>query len=160
MLACVGEPLWLWGAPVVGMVQQGGFAMSDLKKCPVCGSSCFSDMDVCYGCLHRFGRSEAQLVVAPCSQSADEGVASCQDAYDGHSCLPEAQDAGTREAERASGDLMPCDVNACSRKEKSPSDNGDCRCDDARRCDSGFEQIEIIVRIPKSLSSLLRKSAA
>lgn len=24
------------------------------KECPVCHALCFSDMDVCYGCLHRF----------------------------------------------------------------------------------------------------------
>lgn len=27
---------------------------NDFKACPVCHSLCFSDMDTCYGCLHRF----------------------------------------------------------------------------------------------------------
>lgn len=27
---------------------------NELKTCPVCHSVCFSDMDICYGCLHRF----------------------------------------------------------------------------------------------------------
>lgn len=26
-----------------------------MKQCPVCKSQCFDDMDVCYGCMHRFG---------------------------------------------------------------------------------------------------------
>lgn len=26
-----------------------------MKQCPVCKSRCFDDMDVCYGCMHRFG---------------------------------------------------------------------------------------------------------
>ena len=25
-----------------------------MKECPVCKARCFDDMDVCYGCLHRF----------------------------------------------------------------------------------------------------------
>lgn len=27
---------------------------NDFKACPVCHSMCFSDMDTCYGCLHKF----------------------------------------------------------------------------------------------------------
>ena len=26
-----------------------------MKTCPVCRARCFDDMEVCYGCLHRFG---------------------------------------------------------------------------------------------------------
>lgn len=26
-----------------------------MVQCPVCKSLCFDDMDVCYGCMHRFG---------------------------------------------------------------------------------------------------------
>lgn len=25
-----------------------------MKTCPVCQATCFDDMDVCYGCMHRF----------------------------------------------------------------------------------------------------------
>lgn len=25
-----------------------------MKVCPVCSARCFDDMDVCYGCMHRF----------------------------------------------------------------------------------------------------------
>ena len=30
-----------------------------MKTCPVCGARCFDDMDVCYGCMHRFGPGDA-----------------------------------------------------------------------------------------------------
>ena len=26
-----------------------------MKICPVCNARCFDDMEVCYGCMHRFG---------------------------------------------------------------------------------------------------------
>ena len=35
--------------------------MDELKRCSVCGSTCFADMDVCYGCLHRFSNGEGLL---------------------------------------------------------------------------------------------------
>lgn len=28
--------------------------MSTMKVCPVCSARCFEDMEVCYGCMHRF----------------------------------------------------------------------------------------------------------
>lgn len=27
-----------------------------MKVCPVCKARCFDDMEVCYGCLHRFAK--------------------------------------------------------------------------------------------------------
>ena len=32
-----------------------GCGVPGVKVCPQCGASAFEDMDVCYGCLHRFG---------------------------------------------------------------------------------------------------------
>lgn len=29
-----------------------------MKVCPVCKATCFKDMDVCFGCMHRFGEPE------------------------------------------------------------------------------------------------------
>lgn len=26
----------------------------EMIKCPVCGSMCFDDMEICFGCMHRF----------------------------------------------------------------------------------------------------------
>lgn len=57
------------------------------KACPVCGSICFSDMDTCYGCLHKFGselpqNSHTIPAQAPYTQSvpAQTSVASSEPA--------------------------------------------------------------------------------
>lgn len=34
-----------------------------MKMCPICGSICFDDMDVCYGCLHDFSREPSRRSV-------------------------------------------------------------------------------------------------
>ncbi len=31
------------------------------KECPVCHALCFSDMDVCYGCLHKFSEEDLRI---------------------------------------------------------------------------------------------------
>lgn len=31
----------------------------EVKTCPVCGARCFSDMDICYNCLHSFAHDKA-----------------------------------------------------------------------------------------------------
>lgn len=33
-----------------------------MKVCPVCKSRCFDDMDVCYGCLHKFNDEQVEEV--------------------------------------------------------------------------------------------------
>ncbi|MEY8437524.1 FHA domain-containing protein [Atopobiaceae bacterium 24-176] len=56
------------GAQGAGAQGQGGChgagpcggAGSSLKVCPQCGSVTFGDMDVCYGCLYRFGPAAGQ----------------------------------------------------------------------------------------------------
>lgn len=30
-------------------------ALNELKRCPVCKANVFSDMDICYNCMYRFG---------------------------------------------------------------------------------------------------------
>ena len=30
-----------------------------MKTCPICKARCFDDMEVCYGCMHRFAEDEA-----------------------------------------------------------------------------------------------------
>ncbi len=30
----------------------------EFKRCPVCKTSVFADMDVCYNCMYRFGSNE------------------------------------------------------------------------------------------------------
>lgn len=32
---------------------------ANFKTCPICGSVCFADMDMCFGCLHHFTDADA-----------------------------------------------------------------------------------------------------
>ena len=32
----------------------------ELKLCPTCKTSVFEDMDICYGCMYRFGSDPAR----------------------------------------------------------------------------------------------------
>jgi hypothetical protein len=44
-----------------------------MKECPICHAHCFDDMDVCYGCMHRFVTADAvsqPSVHAPESEQA------------------------------------------------------------------------------------------
>ncbi len=43
-----------------------------MKVCPVCQARCFDDMDVCYGCLHRFDGSQQHGVLADEDLDVDE----------------------------------------------------------------------------------------
>lgn len=49
-----------------------------MKVCPVCGSRCFDDMEVCYGCLHDFTREDTspagQALASPCEGEVEEAV--------------------------------------------------------------------------------------
>ena len=49
-----------------------------MKVCPVCGSRCFDDMEVCYGCLHDFTREDTtpagQTVASSCEAEVEEAV--------------------------------------------------------------------------------------
>lgn len=37
----------------------------DFKTCPICGATCFADMDVCFGCLHHFESGDPIMDKAP-----------------------------------------------------------------------------------------------
>ncbi len=132
--------------------------MSDLKKCPVCGSSCFSDMDVCYGCLHRFGSDEARIEVEPRLSSELCSAGPSFPAQGGQSSLPAAEDSSG--GNNAGLVLETCNADCVSTKEKAPSYDEGCGCKLVERKDCDFAQIEITVRIPKDIGSLIGKSAA
>lgn len=36
-----------------------GVKENNLKVCPVCHAQCFADMDICYGCLHKFSDKDS-----------------------------------------------------------------------------------------------------
>lgn len=42
-----------------------------MKRCPVCGEVSFEDMEVCYGCLYRFGEGAGLAVVPEPEREAD-----------------------------------------------------------------------------------------
>ena len=44
-----------------------------MKICPVCHGRCFDDMELCYGCLHRFDREPPENDATP--SSADQATA-------------------------------------------------------------------------------------
>ena len=132
--------------------------MSDLKKCPVCGSSCFSDMDVCYGCLHRFGSGEARIEVAPRPLNEALPANPSFPMQSDHARLPEIEDLS--EAGSADVVLKACAADCSLAKEKAPSCDEGCGCKLVERKDCDFAQIEITVRIPKDISSHIGQSAA
>ncbi len=45
-----------------------------MKTCPVCSATTFDDMEVCYGCLHRFGSEEPATEVAQVAPAAGEAL--------------------------------------------------------------------------------------
>lgn len=51
--------------------------MGPLKTCPVCGTTLFGDMEVCYGCMYRFGSNpdlERRACGGPSCASKVEGA--------------------------------------------------------------------------------------
>lgn len=42
-------------------MKQQGDSKYESKECPICHALCFSDMEVCYGCLHRFSESDLNV---------------------------------------------------------------------------------------------------
>lgn len=41
----------------------------EVKTCPVCGARCFSDMDICYNCLHSFAHDKTKTREASRNQN-------------------------------------------------------------------------------------------
>lgn len=46
--------LYRFGSAAAAAPAAAETSVSDTKECPVCHARLFSDMDVCYGCLHSF----------------------------------------------------------------------------------------------------------
>lgn len=45
-----------------------------MKICPVCKARCFDDMDICYGCLHRFTEGEGAENAKPVNVPASSAI--------------------------------------------------------------------------------------
>lgn len=56
----------------------GSFEGVKLKECPVCHAMCFSDMEMCYGCLHSFKEDGAGLKATSASGEDGKIVADSQ----------------------------------------------------------------------------------
>lgn len=42
----------------------------EFKICPICGATCFADMEICFGCLHRFSDDEPRKAPAQAMPSS------------------------------------------------------------------------------------------
>lgn len=51
--------------------------VQDFKICPICGATCFSDMEVCFGCLHHFEGDESLFVDQAPSNTHEEQETPC-----------------------------------------------------------------------------------
>lgn len=102
--------------------------MSDLKRCPVCHASCFADMEICYGCLHRFTNDDRVCACdfEPEQPSTLQGV-SCSNGLD-----LTGRDAVCRN-ELPSEDCAGVDVGGCSDGSEY----------------SSYVEIEALLRIPQ-----------
>ena len=59
-------------------VENGAASDAGIKKCPVCKTTLFDDMDTCYGCMYKFGSSpelEASAGMAAMASAPVEAVA-------------------------------------------------------------------------------------
>lgn len=49
---------------------------NEIKECPVCHSWCFTDMEVCYGCLHDFTKDQSRISQGSSSKQEPESSSS------------------------------------------------------------------------------------
>lgn len=52
-----------------------------MKTCPICAARCFDDMEVCYGCMHRFDEAGS-----PQRQDVESGSFSRERKEEGVAC--------------------------------------------------------------------------
>lgn len=71
--------------------------VQDFKICPICGATCFSDMEVCFGCLHHFEEDES-----PISDQTPLDAGAQQEMHHCESMMKPKEVARSREAQNAS----------------------------------------------------------
>lgn len=90
-----------------------------MKQCPLCGASCFEDMDTCYCCMYRFpdgpeepqAKEEDDHTPAPEPETAAQGEctgeepACRQEVWFAGAGIPDEGEAGETAAE---GESAPC----------------------------------------------------
>lgn len=45
-----------------------------MKSCPVCKATTFDDMEICFGCLHRFDEKDDASALLGCERSPQKPV--------------------------------------------------------------------------------------
>lgn len=43
-----------------------------MKECPICGSICFDDMPICFGCMHKFTPEDTRRHTKPLGQQENQ----------------------------------------------------------------------------------------
>ena len=62
-----------------------------MKQCPICKSQCFDDMEVCYGCMHRFNEKAIANVMQPIGRCDEFEVEEPKNMEVVASCLESSQ---------------------------------------------------------------------
>ena len=113
--------------------------MEGFKICPVCEAHCFPDMEVCFGCLHRFEDDERMAVVEELVPAERAVVSPYYDPEEGEGDAPLFEEMD--EPEVAS---FPTETISGRGVEEAASDES-------------FE-VEVRVKIPSALVAMLRAS--
>lgn len=83
----------------------------EVKTCPVCGARCFSDMDICYNCLHSFAYDKTKTREASRKQNGW-----FETAVDDADCSP------ALDSESSGGEEGACNLQSSGNGSKSLMD--------------------------------------
>ena len=76
-----------------------------MKECPICHGTCFDDMEVCYGCMHRFAEElEMHTYETEPEEPKASDSAPAESAFEEHETTPQAQDTLKEEEEKDDSD--------------------------------------------------------
>ena len=96
----------------------------EVKTCPVCGARCFSDMDICYNCLHSFAHDKTKTREASRNQNWQ-----FETAVDDADCSP------ALDFEPSGGEEGVCNLQSSGNRSKSLMDEidgaGIAECEDS-----------------------------
>ena len=120
----------------------------EVKTCPVCGARCFSDMDICYNCLHSFAHDKTKTREASRNQNWQ-----FETAVDDADCSP------ALDFEPSGGEEGVCNLQSSGNRSKSLMDEiagaGIAECED-----SADNAKTSLVRIVKGVEVIVNISFA
>ena len=112
-----------------------------MRKCPVCGSLSFDDMDTCFGCMHAFESSDSdaipESVLAACAVEPDDDIEP-EEAVAGGMIVPMVTDV---RAARRAPEMETCDAVASGELSGFGALGGSVRFDRA----DGVVEVRIVV---------------